>query len=75
MLLIAVHDGAGVIIGAVVDDGELPIPVPLAPEGYVTSSIELTDEQARLPLDVLCTTMRVDARSHGLIPAESASAN
>ena len=66
MLLIAVYDHAGTIVGAVLDDGEHPIPVPLPPEDHGLARIELTAEQARLPLDELCTRMRVDARTNTL---------
>lgn len=68
MHLIAVHDRAGIIIGAVLDDGEHPTPVPVAPEEYLLSRVTLTDEQARVPLDELCTRMLVDASAHRLTP-------
>ncbi|QYF72291.1 hypothetical protein [Cryobacterium sp. PAMC25264] len=74
MLLLAVHDHAGTIIGAVIDDGRYPTPTPLPPEDYTLARIELSDEQARLSLDELCTRMRVDARSNTLTALDDDSA-
>jgi len=74
MLLLAVHDHAGTIIGAVIDDGEHPTPTPVPPEDYTLARIELTDEQARLSLDELCTRMRVDARTNTLTALDDNSA-
>ncbi|PXA68221.1 hypothetical protein CTB96_16485 [Cryobacterium arcticum] len=68
MQLIAVHDRAGTIIGAVLDDGEHPTPIPVAPEDYQLARIDLTDEQARLSLDELCTRMLVDSETNTLTP-------
>ena len=75
MLLIAVHDRTGVIIGAVLADGEHPTPVPLAPEGFTVARIKLTDEQARRPLDELCTSSRVDAHSNTLTALDKPAAD
>jgi hypothetical protein len=70
MQLIAVHDKAGTIIGAVLDDGEHPVPLPVPPEDHQLARIELTDEQARIALDELCTRMLVDPRTNTLTPID-----
>lgn len=68
MHLLAVHDRTGTIIGAVLDDGEHPTPIPVAPEDHALTRIELTDEQTRMPLDELCTRMLVDTHTNTLTP-------
>lgn len=75
MLLIAVHDHAGTIIGAVIDDGEHPTPTPVPPEDYRLARIELTDDQAGLGLFDLCTRMRVDARTNTLTAIDNNAAS
>ncbi|WEO76352.1 hypothetical protein BJQ94_13385 [Cryobacterium sp. SO2] len=75
MLLIAVHDHAGTIIGAVIDDGEYPTPTPVPPEDYRLARIELTDEQARLGLFELCTRMCVDAHTNTLATIDNHAAS
>jgi len=74
MQLIAVHDRAGTIIGAVIVDDAHPTPTPVPPEDYTLARITLTDEQARLPLDELCTRMRVDARTNALVTVDDRAA-
>ncbi len=74
MHLIALHDEAGSILAGVIEDGEHPTPVPVADAGHMLARIELDDEQARMPLEELCTRMRVDPGSGRLIPSEESAA-
>jgi hypothetical protein len=70
MWLIAVHDDAGIIVGAVIDDGKHPTPFPVPDNGYLLARIELDPEYERLPLDILCSQLRVDAEGNRLVRAE-----
>ena len=75
MHLIAVHDRAGTIVGAVLSDGEHPVPLPVPPEDHELVRIRLTDEQARMPLDELCTRMLVDPHTNTLTPIDRRAAD
>ncbi len=69
MQLVAVHDTEGKIIAATIVgyDDETPAVIPQAGEGTYAIEIELDDELAQVPLEQLCTTMRVDAKSRRLV--------
>jgi hypothetical protein len=66
-----VYDSRGVIIAASRvdpdDDQSAPAPIPQAGEGNHYALIPLDEAQARMPLDRLCTTTRVDPQQNRLI--------
>jgi len=67
----AVYDSRGVIIAASRDDPDddksAPAPIPQPGEGNYYAVIPLDEAQAKMPLDQLCTTARVDSRQKRLI--------
>jgi hypothetical protein len=71
VILHAVYDSRGVIIAASRsdpdDDKSAPAPIPQASAGNYYASIPLDEAQARMPVDELCKTSRVDAQSKRLI--------
>ncbi len=73
MHLIALHDRTGSILAGVIEDGDHPTPVPVENGDHILARIELDDEQARMPLDELCTRMRVDPELRRLIPTEQST--
>lgn len=70
--LIALHDHEGTILAAVLDDRdggsdrEHPLPMPVAGDGQRVVRVHLDPEHAGIPLDELCTRMRIDPHSGGL---------
>jgi hypothetical protein len=75
--LIALHDHEGTILAAVLDDRdagggpddterEHPLPMPVAGDGQSVVRVQLDPEHAGIPLDELCTLMRIDPHSGGL---------
>jgi len=71
MVLHAVYDSRGNIIAASRSDTEdtksVPAPVPQPAESSYYAIIPLDESQARMPLDELCTTARVDLQQKRLI--------
>jgi hypothetical protein len=67
----AVYDSRGAIIAASRVDSDdsksAPAPIPQAGEGNYYALIPLDEAQAKMPLDRLCTTTRVDLRQKRLI--------
>jgi hypothetical protein len=71
MKLEAVHEADGVIVAAIafVDD-DVPRPRPVAGDGQSVGVFEIPEQHTDTPLDVLCTTLRVDPRSGTLVDRE-----
>lgn len=66
--LVALHDHEGTILAAVAvggeeRDGEHPVPLPVAGDGQRVVRVPLDPEHAGIPLDELCTRMRIDPHS------------
>ena len=72
MKIEAVHDATGVIVAAIAfaNDDDSPRPRPLADDGQAVGVFDVPDEHANTPLDVLCTTLRVDVRRGTLVDRE-----
>lgn len=72
----AVYDSRGIIIAASRvdpdDDKSAPAPIPQAGEGNYYALIPLDEAQAKMPLDRLCTTTRVDPQQNRLIAHDRA---
>jgi hypothetical protein len=67
MRLEALHDERGVILAAIAFDEEAaPRPHPVAAPGQSVTVVDVPDEHADTPLDVLCTRFTVDVRRGGL---------
>lgn len=64
--LIALHDHEGTILAAVMveaqneGDREHPVPMPVAGDGQRVVRVPLDPEHGGIPLDELCTRMRID---------------
>ena len=71
MMLDAVYDSRGLIIAASRsdpdDDKSTPAPIRRAFAGNYYASIPLDEAEAKMPLDQLCTTTRVDGQRKRLI--------
>jgi hypothetical protein len=71
IVLHAVYDSRGVIIAASRvdpdDDKSAPAPIPQPGEGNYYALIPLDEAHAKMPLDQLCTTTRVDSQQKRLI--------
>jgi hypothetical protein len=69
MRIEAVYDDAGSIMAAIIvpsEDESYPRPVPS--ETQSVGKFEVPDELADTPLDVICTTFRVDTNRGRLAP-------
>jgi hypothetical protein len=69
MRLLAVHDASGRIVAAAPvreADDDTPQLTPLAGPRQTAVELEVPDDVAGEELDVICTTMRVDAESNQL---------
>jgi hypothetical protein len=68
----AVHDATGVIVAAIAfaNDDDSQRPRPVADDGQFVGVFDVPDEYAKTPLDVLCTTLRVDVHRGTLVDRE-----
>jgi len=75
MKLEAVFDADGVILAAIAYEPRdtHPRPRPMAAEGMSVADFDIPEEHADTPLDVLCSRMRIDARSGRLTDLSKAS--
>jgi hypothetical protein len=64
----ALHDDRGVILAAIAfDDEAAPRPRPVAAPGQAVTVVDVPDEHADTPLEVLCTRFAIDARGDRLV--------
>jgi hypothetical protein len=60
MKMTAVYDDGGRILAAIIDDGKYDGPRPVADDKTHSGTFEVPAEAARLSLEELCTTYRID---------------
>jgi hypothetical protein len=69
MKIVAVYNGQGVILAAVVVDGQYKGPVPVAGDGHKSGTFEVSGTGA-MGLDEVAKTFRVDLASQRLVRAK-----
>ena len=71
MKLTALYDPEGVILAAVEDTGEYNRPVPVAEGANKVSTFEVPAAAAKLRLDEICLSHRVDVAKQQLVASKS----
>ncbi|MFZ0013254.1 MAG: hypothetical protein WAL25_03975 [Acidimicrobiia bacterium] len=74
MRIEAVHDASGVIVAAIEVPAEGdPYPRPVAGDGQSVDLFDIPEEFGDLSLEVICTSVLVDAKRKLLVPVDESS--